>query len=683
MKGYVRREIIIVLSAVVVMVMLLGFLLFSIVEEAERLGREVDRVISQADEKATLATLMSDTGNDRSMTLYRLFLVDDPFERDEIMMEFYNLAARHLAARTRLRQISTPEERRMLDGVSNKTQMLAPLTNRTAELLVDDEIDEARALWSSPGQLQTHRITLDALGELKTFHMEQRGKAVRAAVLEQERRSNLLNTIIMLLFVVLAVSAFVIRRFARIKSELEGVVDERVAELDQLAHYDPLTQIPNRMFFEEMLGHAVAHAHRSGERMALFFIDLDHFKKINDTLGHVAGDQLLIEATKRLQRSIRAEDVLSRLGGDEFTVLIPSFSGVMDLVEVANRIQHEIRKPLFLDGHEVMVGASIGIALYPNGEESRDLPLSTGVGKGGVHISSSLDRVEQQLLRQADIAMYSVKGQGRGSFMFYDQSRDYQAIEKLDMESALMGALDRGAFTILYHPQLRVSDNRIVGAEALLRWEHDGETVQPEIFVPLLEEMGEISRVGEWVLATACRQLGRWQREGFGELRVAVNLSARQFHTDGFDETIINIVDQSGIPPSSLEIEITESLLMEDSETVRQTLSRLADYGIQVALDDFGTGYSSLSYLKKFEFSANKIDRLFISNVAAEKEDAALTHSIISMGHDLNMRVIAEGVETEEQLEFLRRNGCDEYQGFLYSHPLTAEEMGKMLRKML
>lgn len=681
-----RTEIALIVVGAVVMLLLVADLIRSNTQEALSVRDQVDQVVVSADEKVTLATVMHDTANERATLLSHMFLMDDPFLRDDSMVRFRWLAVQHIRARDRLHEISGQDGRLLLQQVIKHIETIAPLMNSSADLLSNGDFEVAKTLWVSDTKVSAHREMLSALSGLREYHMAQRGKLVHQAWKQQEQRFEFSYTLIALLLLVLAVAGFVIHRFSRIRKVLEETVEDRVSELqreieirrdaearfEQLAHYDPLTNLPNRALFEQFLHQAVAHAHRSQRQMGVMFVDLDLFKRVNDTLGHAAGDQLLVEAAGRISGALRAEDLVARLGGDEFVVLVPEVAEAGDLVEIAERIQSSMKQSVELEGYELVIGASIGIAIYPD-EETAKVEEQMPWGE------KAMATIKQQLLKQADIAMYRVKDQGRGSFRFYDQALDHQATEKLDLESALRNALDHEQFELYYQPQLRVSDNQIVGLEALLRWRHDGELIPPDQFIPVLESMGEILRVGQWVLRTACSQLNDWHQMGFEGLRVAVNLSVKQFHLDGLDDMVFEVLDESGLPPDTLELEITESILIEDSEAILRVLNRISEKGVKVALDDFGTGYSSLSYLKKFNLDTNKIDRVFIRNVTSADEDAALTHSIISMGHDLKMKVVAEGVETEEQLQFLRDNGCDEYQGYLFSPPVPADQIDRLL----
>ncbi len=430
--------------------------------------------------------------------------------------------------------------------------------------------------------------------------------------------------------------------------------EERLA---YMAQYDHLTGLTNRALFQDRLEQALARAKRSGALVALMFLDLDRFKAVNDTLGHGTGDLLLKKVAERLEGSVRETDTVARIGGDEFGIILEGLTEAQDAALVARKIIDKLVQPFVLDGHEVFVTTSIGIAVYP---------------------SSNGD----SLLTDADSAMYCAKEQGRNTYRFHTPEMNAQVRERLNMESKLRRALDQEEFLLYYQPQVDLTTGMIVGTEALLRWQHpELGLVSPGKFIPVLEDIGMIVRVGEWVLQTACRQSKAWQRDGFPPLRMAVNISARQFSRRDLIDTVAGVLTETGLDPNYLELEITESLLMEDIKANSRLLDELKTSveGLRVSIDDFGTGYSSFSYLKTFPIDLLKIDQSFIRDITTNSDDAAITTTIIVLAHNLRLKVIAEGVETEEQMTYLREKGCDEAQGFYFSRPLPADEFTKLL----
>jgi diguanylate cyclase (GGDEF)-like protein len=425
-----------------------------------------------------------------------------------------------------------------------------------------------------------------------------------------------------------------------------------------MAHHDSLTGLPNRALFRDRLIHAMAQADRYQQKLGVMFLDLDRFKAINDTLGHNVGDQLLRIAGERLRTCVRDCDTVSRLGGDEFTVIVEDIADARTASIVAQKIIDTFMQPFNLHGHEVFVTTSIGITIYPDDDEHAD-----------------------NLLRNADAAMYRAKECGRNNFQFYVADMNVRARERLMLENSLRRALVRDEFMVYYQPRVDLQSGRVIGAEALLRWRHpELGMVPPSEFIPILEETGMIIPVGEWVLREACRQNRSWQAKGLPPIRVAVNLSARQFVQKDLASTVEDALEEAGLSPAYLELEITEELLLEHNHANTVTLNRLRDLGVHISIDDFGTGYSSLSYLKRLPINTLKIDRSFVRDITRDSDGAAIASAIIAMACSLRLNVLAEGVETDEQLSFLRAQGCNEIQGYSFSHPLPPEEFEKLLR---
>jgi diguanylate cyclase (GGDEF)-like protein/PAS domain S-box-containing protein len=434
-------------------------------------------------------------------------------------------------------------------------------------------------------------------------------------------------------------------------------IKQSEAKLERLAHYDPLTDLPNRLLLTSRLRHAIDKAERGKTELAVLFLDLDNFKHVNDSLGHPAGDELLRVIAKRLQTRIREGDTLARLGGDEFVVVLETLRRSDEAAMVAQSVIQLMEEPFMLPGgHEIYIGVSVGISLYPdNGQDAT------------------------QLIRNADTAMYLAKSQGRNTYRFYTSALTAAANQRLNLESKLRRALERGEFVLHYQPQVSIPDGRIVGMEALLRWHHPEEGLIPPLrFIPLAEETGLIQPIGKWVLRTACAQLRAWVDQGMPLLTMAVNLSPRQFAQPDLVEQVREALEFGELPAQYLELEITESAIMDSGEKARTTLKALKDLGITLSIDDFGTGYSSLAYLKQLPIDKLKIDKSFVDGIPDDRNDAAITATIISMAKNLNLSVLAEGVETEAQRHFLSEPGCDAYQGYLFSRPLPAADIAAM-----
>jgi diguanylate cyclase (GGDEF)-like protein len=431
-------------------------------------------------------------------------------------------------------------------------------------------------------------------------------------------------------------------------------------QIRKLAYCDSLTGIPNRQAFLETLEREIERSQREQRKFAILFMDLDSFKRINDTLGHNIGDLLLQIVTERLRETIRPGDhlcSLARLGGDEFTILLPDIERVDDALAVAHRVKDAMRRPFNLDGHEIFVTASIGISLYP--EDGEDCT---------------------SLLKFADTAMYHAKNCGKNNAKLYSSSLTMQIMSHVKLEVGLRKALQNNELYLLYQPQVDVPTTRIVGVEALIRWRHpEHGIIPPTEFIPLAEETGLIVPIGEWVLRTACHQARAWQRECEQPVRMAVNLSARQFKDENLAQIVLAVLQDSGLDPSLLELELTEGTLMDNALATLATLEQLRGIGVFLSIDDFGTGYSSMSYLKRFDVRALKIDKSFISGLPQDSENAAITRAIIAMAHGLKMIVVAEGVETREQLDLLKHYGCDMAQGYLLGRPAPQDAISQML----
>ncbi|MCD2449347.1 EAL domain-containing protein [Methylicorpusculum oleiharenae] len=425
-----------------------------------------------------------------------------------------------------------------------------------------------------------------------------------------------------------------------------------------LAHYDPLTQLPNRVLLRDRLEQAISMARRENKHVAVMFLDLDRFKLINDSMGHGVGDNLLIQVGERMVQALREADTVARVGGDEFVLVQPAISEAEDSAVIARKILDSLRSPFNCDGYELTVTTSIGIALFP--EDGNDFDT---------------------LLKNADTAMYSAKQNGRDNYEFFTVGMNTETMERMSLESQLRRALEQGQFELFYQPEIDSENGRLTGMEALLRWRHpDLGLVLPGKFISLAEDTGLIVPIGAWVLREACRQNALWQRQGLAPVVMAVNLSALQFRRRDLRETIADALKDYGLDASWLELELTESIVMSEAETTIATLQALKSAGIKLSIDDFGTGYSSLAYLKRFAVDKLKIDRSFICNIPSDAEDAAIVRAIISLAHELGLCVIAEGVETMEQLRFLRDQQCDLVQGYLFSKPVSAAEMGVLLQ---
>ena len=505
----------------------------------------------------------------------------------------------------------------------------------------DQELDKMKA-FSSGGvdyivrPLQTEEL----LARIKT-HLSLRNLQKNLEELVQERTAELIA--------------------ANIKLQKENA-ERKLAEqrIRHMAHYDALTDLPNRVLLQDRIKQSIAHAHRNGSRFGILFIDLDYFKHINDSLGHQTGDRLLQLVADRLQQCLREGDSVARLGGDEFVLNLSALRNANDAALVAQKILDELDQDFIVDGHELHLGASIGISLYPD---------------DGADVAA--------LMRAADSAMYHAKEKGRGNYQFFTPALNEIARQRLEIGNRLRHALARNEFMLYYQPQVDIERNRIFSAEALLRWCETGQCAPTQCgtFISIAEETGLILQIGEWVMREALLQLKRWHDMGHCDLRIAVNLSPRQFYQPNFLATIESILDETGVAAGMLDLEITEGLLLRRSDENMATFQRLRDLGIQLSIDDFGTGYSSLAYLQRFPVHALKIDQSFVRGIGQNAGDTALVSAVIAMAQSLHLKVLAEGVETEQQAAFLRSNGCLAAQGFYYGKAMPADAFAALLDK--
>ena len=560
---------------------------------------------------------------------------------------------------------------------------LVDMERRAFELVRQHRTAEAQGLLSSGEYEAQKKIYVSGMAEFNR-HLLQASEGLRVHLLTQMRNSAVTTIASAMLLILGALLVLRIARrwqaamvesnrqlnqttsdLAELNQQLDNKVWERTNELresaersEYLAYNDSLTTLPNRSMFSKLLNHAISLAQRDGKQLAVLFVDLDRFKNVNDTLGHEAGDMLLQEMAARLKSCLRASDSVARLGGDEFVLMAPSLNGSEQLMALAHKILAAVARPFTLRGHEFHVTASVGISVYPiDGDD------------------------ERALMKNADIAMYQAKEDGKNTFAFYSAALNTHSMERLAFESSLRRALETQQLQVHYQPKVDCLAGHMTGVEALLRWNHpDLGPVPPAKFIPVAEENGLIVAMGRWVLRTACMQHVTWREMGHPPLRVAVNLSARQFYDDDLLSDVRSILVETGMNPAFLELEITESMLMRNVEKASQVLAAFKTLGIRLSLDDFGTGYSSLSNLKRFPIDTIKVDRSFIRELPANGEDRAITDAIIAMGKTLNMTIVAEGVETQGQIDYLKAHDCDECQGFYFSKAVPSAAIAELLR---
>lgn len=432
------------------------------------------------------------------------------------------------------------------------------------------------------------------------------------------------------------------------ENNLEELVRQRTAQIEHLAYYDALTDLPNRMLFVDRVAQALTLAQRQPQPVGVLLLALDRFKKINDTLGHVVGDLCLVEVADRLRQCVKDGDTVARFNGDEFALLLCQVRETVELVELAQLIAEAVKPSIHPQGQEVYVTASVGISIFPNdGNDS------------------------ETILKNAGAALYQAKKLGGNNYRFYTSDMNARAVKRLALETSLRGAIEKEELVLYYQPQIDYATDMIVGAEALVRWQHPTlGLLPPSEFIPLAEDTGLILQLGAWVMRTACAEACTWQEYGFGNLRIAVNVSTREFRQPNFLESMVDTLERTGLKAANLELELTETTIMERPEATVELLKKIRKLGVKIAIDDFGTGYSSLSYLRRLPIDTLKMDRSFVNGATTDPDDAALVMAVITLAHNLRLKVIAEGVETEEHSRFLRLLRCDGGQGYLFGKPM-------------
>ena len=524
--------------------------------------------------------------------------------------------------------------------------------NRAFTLITGFELDEVRG--KNPGVLSSGRHGPDFYHEM--WQSLEHDGHWRGEIWDRRKNGEVYPKLITIN--VLYGEDGEIMHYVAVFSDISEIRATR-EELERLAHYDPLTGLPNRALFMDRLEQIIRQCTRNHALAALIFLDLDHFKNVNDTLGHRAGDELLLQVSRRLMRSVRTSDTVARLGGDEFTIVLPRLTGSADAAIVARKVISAFKEPIHLSGQDIFVSASAGITICPTDGDDVDT-----------------------LLMNADTAMYHAKSAGRDTFKFFSEDMNRDSLERLRLDTDLRRGLEQDDLFLHFQPRVDLKTGAVVGAEALVRWEHPKRgMISPGVFIPLAEESGLIVPLGYRVLEMACEQARAWRDSGLGDLRMAVNLSPRQFRERDLVGRLATIVTKTGWERELLEVEITEGALMEDTAAAARTLLRLKRMGLEVSVDDFGTGYSSLRYLKKFPLDILKIDQSFVRDLPDDQDDAAITSAIVSLARTLKLAVIAEGVETVEQLRFLSGLGCDQMQGYLVSKPVSGEEFEQRMRE--
>lgn len=630
----------------VVQVLLILFVTTIGLQQLRLTANNLSTVVNVHMQKLSLTKTMMIAARERTLSMFRLAQSSDPFERDEMFMQFNSSGSEF--ARARMALLNMPlsnRERELIVMQGHLTGIAMPIHTQIVEMLSSDfgqEAEEQVLVTAIPAQNAVLATLVQLDAETQRIASEASRNAHQAHELARFWMYLLSGIALLLGISVAAVVMYYTNRVSR--------------EREHLATHDALTGLPNRMLFMDRLGQALIRAKRRGTLVGVMFIDLDRFKRVNDTLGHASGDQLICEVARRLQSVTRAEDIVARLGGDEFVVVIDAVT-VNQILHVVEKTLAMVSEPCGIAGREIFSSCSIGVSVYP----------TDGTDAGS-------------LLKNADTAMYNAKGSGRNRFQLYDAAMNAMAEERLQLETELHYALERNEFVFHYQPQLNLETGRIEGVEALIRWNKpDKGLLSPALFLSMLEETGGIVSVGRSLLLAACHQTADWHVAGFTDLDVAVNVSSKEFWHETLLDNVRDALAQSGLPPQSLQLELTEGIFMEDVDAAVVRILALKALGVAVAIDDFGTGYSSLAHLKRFPLDVLKIDRFFVKDLPNAPANEALISSILALCKGLNLGTVAEGVETREQLESLRTLGCQIVQGYFVSRPVPAEQIIALL----
>ncbi|MDO9008234.1 MAG: EAL domain-containing protein [Thiobacillus sp.] len=627
-------------------------ILFVTLIALQQLGVTTDNLNAVVDvhmRKQNLTKTMLNVARERTLIMLTLTKIGDPFERDDLLTRFNEKGTEYAVARQSLQDMPlSPRERKLITLQQQLIKIAQPIQTQVIDLISAQhnlEAEQIAITRAIPTQNQVLAVLFQLDAETQHVALAASRKAYEAQKVARFWMYLLCGAA---LLVGVIVAAVVLRYTARISRERE-----------HLAIHDALTGLPNRRLLLECLEQALAHARRNKTMIGVLFIDLDNFKRVNDTLGHAVGDQLICHVARRLRAAVRNEDIVARLGGDEFVVVISDVHAASQILHVVDKILAVMVAPYQIAERELFNSCSVGIGVYPtDGTSSSDL------------------------LKNADTAMYHAKSSGKNRYHLYDAAMNAMAEEQLQLDTDLHYALERNEFVFHYQPQVNLNSGRTDTVEALIRWNHpDKGLLSPATFLDMLEDTGEILPVGRKLLGTACAQGARWHAAGFNDLTVAINVSSKEFWHQDLLANVHDALDRSGLPPRSLQLELTEGILMGDMDVAVHKILALKAIGVSIAIDDFGTGYSSLAHLKRFPLDVLKIDRYFIKDIRHDSVNEALVISILALCNGLNLDTVAEGVETRSQLEVLRKIGCPVVQGYLISQPVPAEDVMALLQR--
>ncbi|MDP1928734.1 MAG: EAL domain-containing protein [Thiobacillus sp.] len=630
----------------------LVLILFVTMIGLKQLGITTDNLKTVVDvhmRKQNFTKTMLSTARERTLIILTLTKIGDPFERDELLTRFNEKGAEYAVARQAFQDMPLNEqERKLILQLQQRIKIAQPIQAQIIDLISSRHNPEAENLAITraiPAQNQVLAVLSQLDAETQRVALAASGKAYESQKVAGFWMYFLCGAA---LLVGVAVAAVVLRYTTRISRERE-----------HLAIHDALTGLPNRRLLIECLEQALVHARRHKTMIGVLFIDLDNFKRVNDTLGHAVGDQLICSVAKRLRAAVRSEDIVARLGGDEFVVIISDMNEVTKILHVVNKILAVMGAPYQIQERELFNSCSIGISVYPT---------------DGINSSD--------LLKNADTAMYHAKGSGKNRYHLYDAAMNAMAEDRLQLDTDLHYALERNEFVCYYQPQINLNTGRANTIEALIRWNHPGKgLLSPAVFLDILEDTGEIINVGRKLLVTACVETARWHAAGFNDLSIAINISSKEFWHNDLITHVQSALSMSRLPPQFLQLELTEGILMGDIDIAVRKILELKALGISIAIDDFGTGYSSLAHLKRFPIDVLKIDRYFIKDLRHDSVNEALVNSILALCKGLNLDTVAEGVENTSQLEILRKLGCPVVQGYLFSRPVPAERIVELLQR--
>jgi len=636
----------VLLAGFIVQLFLILFVTTIGLQQLRLTANNLDTVIDVHMRKLSLTKTMMTAARERTLSMFRLSMSHDPFERDQLFVQFNQRGAEFADARMALLGMPlSPREHELIDLQGRLTSIARPMQNRVVDALNSDSDQRAEErVLSSAIPAQNNVLSVLSLLDTETQKL----------ALEASRKAHQAHEVARFWMYLLSGIALLLGMF--VAAAVMYYTKRASRERHHLATHDVLTGLPNRMLFMDRLEQSLVRAQRRNTLVGVMFIDLDRFKRVNDTLGHASGDALICEVAQRLRATTRAEDVVARLGGDEFGVVI-DVARISQVLQVVEKILGVVSEPYRIAERELFSSCSIGVSVYPND------------GSDGT-----------SLLKHADTAAFTAKNGGRNRFQLYDAAMNTMAEERLQLETELHYALERDEFLFHYQPKLNLETGRIQGVEALIRWNHPGKgLLSPAVFLELLEESGGIVKVGRTLLRSACFQTASWHAAGFVDLDVAVNISGKEFWHGNLVTDVREALEQSGLPPHSLHLELTEGIFMQDVEAAVSLILALKALGVAVAIDDFGTGYSSLAHLKRFPLDILKIDRYFVKDIPHAPINEALIGSILALCRGLKLGTVAEGVENREQLDVLRKLGCQIVQGYFISRPVPADEIAALL----